>query len=191
MGGSRQRAGAAKSVSGQSASAALCVSKKLAAPHCQRAGRAARGRAAGGLSWQRGAGTSSRSGQLTLLARTQDGEASPASERRMPPAAKVASLREAPPSLGRSAWPRREPPALAASMQAAGQGQCEFVVGQTPHTPRHQNVAARRATAQLSKPARAERARSRLPDALLWPLKIRRKSEFPQRAGRDTHLVTT
>ena len=35
-----------------------------------------------------------------------------------------------------------------------GLGQCEAVVGQTPHTPRHQNVAARRATAQLSKPAR-------------------------------------
>ena len=51
-----------------------------------------------------------------------------------------------------------------------GLGQCEFLVGETPRTPRHQNVAAQRATAQLSKPARAERARSRLPDTLLRPL---------------------
>jgi hypothetical protein len=50
---------------------------------------------------------------------------------------------------------------------AVGLGQCDFRVGQPPHPPRHQNVAARRATARLSEPARAERARSRLPDALL------------------------
>ena len=59
-----------------------------------------------------------------------------------------------------------------------GLGQCESVVGQTPHTPRHQNVAARRATARLSKPARAERARSRLPDALLWSLKFAENLSF-------------
>jgi hypothetical protein len=46
------------------------------------------------------------------------------------------------------------------------------------HTPRHQNVAARRATARLSKPARAERARSRLPDALLWSLKFAENLSF-------------
>ena len=51
-------------------------------------------------------------------------------------------------------------------------------------------MAARRATAQLSKPARAERARSRLPDALLWSLKFAENLSF-RSAGRDTHLVTT
>ena len=72
----------------------------------------------------------------------------------------------------------------------AGQGQCESVVGQTPHTPRHQNVAARRATAQLSKPARAERARSRLPDALLWSLKFAENLSF-RSASVATHTHTS
>ena len=71
-----------------------------------------------------------------------------------------------------------------------GQGQCESVVGQTPHTPRHQNVAARRATAQLSKPARAERARSRLPDALLWSLKFAENLSF-RSASVATHTHTS
>ena len=57
-------------------------------------------------------------------------------------------------------------------IRAGGPGQCEFVVGQPPHTPRHQNVAARRATARPPKFARAPRARSRLPDAPLRPLKF-------------------
>ena len=59
-----------------------------------------------------------------------------------------------------------------AGRAGGGQGQCEFVVGQPPHTPRHQNVAARRATARPPKFARAPRARSRLPDAPLRPLKF-------------------
>ena len=69
-------------------------------------------------------------------------------------------------------------------------GQCESVVGQTPHTPRHQNVAARRATARLSKPARAERARSRLPDALLWSLKFAENLSF-RSASVATHTHTS
>jgi hypothetical protein len=47
-------------------------------------------------------------------------------------------------------------------------------------------VAARRATAQLSKPARAERARSRLPDALLWSLKFAENLSF-RSASAATH----
>ena len=72
----------------------------------------------------------------------------------------------------------------------SGQPQCESLVGQAPHTPRHQNVAARRATARLSEPARAERARSRLPDALLWSLKFAENLSF-RSASVATHTHTS
>ena len=64
-----------------------------------------------------------------------------------------------------------------------GRRQCEFAVGQTAHTPRHQNVAARRATAQL--PASGRARSQRLPDALLWPLKFAENLSF-----RSASVVT-
>ena len=71
-----------------------------------------------------------------------------------------------------AARPPRDRSESARWLSADRQGQCEFVVGQPPHTPRHQNVAARRATARPPKFARAPRARSRLPDTPLRPLKF-------------------
>ena len=61
---------------------------------------------------------------------------------------------------------------------SAGKSQCEFRVGQKTHLPGHQNVAARRAIARPPKSARAERARSRLPGALLWSLKFAENLSF-------------
>eukprot|EP01051_Picozoa_sp_SAG22_P021301 SAG22_NODE_4652_length_1204_cov_1.038009_2_plen_101_part_01 len=51
-------------------------------------------------------------------------------------------------------------------------------------------MAARRATARLSKPARAERARSRLPGALLWSLKFADNLSF-RSASVATHTHTS